>query len=295
MKKSYSGLIAALVTPYTVSGTVNYHELKKLVRHLIKKNIDGFYVGGSTSEAFLLTQDERKNILETVAEENNGEKLVVAHVGQISTELASDLAIHAKSCGADAISAISPFYYKFSVDEVIQYYFDIIESSEMPMFIYNFPALSGFSVTNDVLQRLRVNKNVVGVKFTSNDFFQMERMKNRNVDLTIWNGFDEMLLSGLAAGADGGVGSTYNCIPELIQGIYHYFCIGNLEQAQKYQRLANNIIEVICKHGVFESIKYILETDGFSFGNCRKPFAKITEEGKVELRQVIADTYRQIE
>ena len=61
------------------------------------------------------------------------------------------------------------------------------------------------------------------------------------------------------------------------------------------QIIANNIIEVICKHGVFESIKYILETDGFSFGNCRKPFAKITEEGKVELRQVIADTYRQIE
>ena len=53
---------------------------------------------------------------------------------------------------------------------------------------------------------------VAGVKFTSSDFFQLERMKRAHPDLTIWNGYDEMLLSGLSAGADGGIGSTYNVL-----------------------------------------------------------------------------------
>ena len=75
MKKEYAGLHAALVTPYTETGEVNYRELKKLVRRLIAEGIDGFYVGGSTAETFLLTESERKGILEAVLEENNGEKL----------------------------------------------------------------------------------------------------------------------------------------------------------------------------------------------------------------------------
>ena len=66
MKKEYAGLHAALVTPYTETGEVNYRELKKLVRRLIAEGIDGFYVGGSTAETFLLTESERKGILEAV-------------------------------------------------------------------------------------------------------------------------------------------------------------------------------------------------------------------------------------
>lgn len=114
MKKEYAGLHAALVTPYTETGEVNYRELKKLVRRLIAEGIDGFYVGGSTAETFLLTESERKGILEAVLEENNGEKLVVSHVGAISTRQAVDFAQHAEAAGADAVSAISPFYYKFT-------------------------------------------------------------------------------------------------------------------------------------------------------------------------------------
>lgn len=89
--KKFEGICAALLTPYDTLGKINHAALKKQVRWLIEQGIDGFYVCGSTGEAFLLSTDERKAILDTVCEANNGEKLVIAHVGQISTEHAMDL------------------------------------------------------------------------------------------------------------------------------------------------------------------------------------------------------------
>ena len=283
--KKFEGICAALLTPYDCAGKVNHKVLKKQVRWLIDQGIDGFYVCGSTGEAFLLSQDERKAILETVCEANNGEKLVIAHVGQISTEHALDLGRHAKSAGADAISSISPFYYKFSTEEIQQYYFDLMNGVEMPFFIYNFPAFSGFSLSPEILDKMCQCKYVAGVKFTASDFFQLERMKHAHPELTIWNGYDEMLLSGLSAGADGGIGSTYNVLCPTIRKVYDAFRAGDSTKALRHQHIANDMITLICKFGVFASIKTILGFEGMDFGPCRKPFGAISEEEKEMLKK----------
>lgn len=286
MDAQYHGTYAALVTPYTSDNKVNYDELQKLVCHLIHQGIDGFYVGGSTAEAFLLTNEERKQALEAVVEANAGQKKVICHVGAISTDTAMDFAHHAEKVGADAVSAISPFYYKFSEKEIIGYYDDIMNATSLPMFIYNFPNFSGFSLTEDVLNQMREHQNLAGVKFTSSDMFLLERIKTNNPDLVVWNGFDEMLAAGLMMGADGGIGSTYNCMPVLIHKVFDSFCAGDIAKTQEYQVLANHVIKAICKHGVFASVKTILEMDGFQFHGCRKPFAPMTDEGRAELRKV---------
>lgn len=286
MNQPFQGIVAALVTPFSKDGSVNYGELKKLVRFLIGGGIDGFYVDGSSAETFLLTEKERKRILETVIEENNGEKFIICHVGSISTDAAVDFARHAESAGADAISAISPFYYKFSKEEIIRYYKDIMKSSALPMFLYNFPAFSGFSLTEDVLDELKTCGNLAGVKYTSSDYYLMERMKTKNPDLVIWNGFDEMLLAGLMMGADGGIGSTYNCMAPLIRNIFDSFKAGDIALAQAYQKRANAIIETMLRYGVFASVKTILGFQGLGLGGCRKPFAPMSPEGEKALRAV---------
>lgn len=283
MKKDFKGIYAALLTPYDSCGQIDYKALKKLVRYLIGKKLDGFYVAGSTGEAFLLTLDERKRILETVLEENNGEKTVFAHVGNVSTAFAEECAIHARAAGADAVSAISPFYYKFSVEEVRQYYFDIMDASAMPMLIYNFPDLSGFSLTPELLDDFCQNGHVAGVKFTSNDFFQMERMKSAHPDLTIFNGFDEMLFSGLAAGADGGIGSTYNILAPIIRTIYEGFQKGDYETAKAAQAKVNKVVSITKKYGTFKCIKAVLELDGIRMGDCRRPFQPLDKTAAADM------------
>lgn len=286
MDVNYHGAYAALVTPYTQDNKVNYEELQRLVRYLIDNGIDGFYVCGSTAEAFLLSDVERKNILEAVLEANNGDRKVICHVGAISTDAAVDFTRHAEKAGADAVSAISPFYYKFSEQEIISYYDDIMDATELPMFVYNFPAFSGFSLTDEILTKLEEHKNLAGVKFTSTDMFMLERFKTTHPNLVVWNGFDEMLAAGLIMGADGGIGSTYNCMPRLIHKIIDSFRAGDLASTHAYQTIANDVIKVIGKYGTFASEKALLEMEGFQCNGCRKPFAPMREEGYKALRKV---------
>lgn len=250
MKSEYHGIYAALVTPYTSEGKVDYRELQKLVDYLICQGLEGFYVNGSTAEAFLLSEEERNSTIRAVVEANSGRAKVICHVGAISTEQAISFAKNAEKCGADAVSAISPFYYKFSEAEIVQYYQDIMSSTELPMFVYNFPNFSGFSLTAEVLEKLNRNKNLVGVKFTSSDMFLLEQIKTLHPELVVWNGFDEMLSAGLVMGADGGIGSTYNCMPKLAHKVYDAFEAGNLKEMHLYQARMNKVIKTICKYGV---------------------------------------------
>ncbi len=287
MNRQFQGIYAALVTPYTEAGEVNYREVKRLVRYLIRKGIDGFYVGGSTGEAFILTQKERKQLLEAALEENNGEKKVIAHVGQISTGLACDLARHASEAGADAVSAISPFYYKFSEEEIKGYYTDIMQVSNIPMFLYNFPNFSGFSLSPEVLDDLCKSGDVAGVKFTSNNFYDMERMRSSHPELTIWNGFDEMLISGLTVGADGAIGSTYNILCPIAKMAYESVKRGELGKAREYQELINRLVSISRKYpNIFTVIKAVLERDGLSMGGCRKPFGPLPESAAADVELI---------
>ncbi|MEG1926438.1 MAG: dihydrodipicolinate synthase family protein, partial [Ruthenibacterium sp.] len=123
-------------------------------------------------------------------------------------------------------------------------------------------------------------------KHTSTDLFSLERMKSEDNNLLVYNGFDEMLLAGLVMGADGGIGSTYNCMPQVYIALRNAFLAGDYHKAQKLQMLANNMIEAMVKCGVFASVKYILDLQGFNMNGCRKPFASLTEEQKVLLSDV---------
>lgn len=281
--KDFAGIFPALVTPYKKEQEIDYTHLGNLVEHLNASGVDGFYVCGSTAEAFLLKTEERKKILEAVIEANAGKGKVIAHVGAIGTKLSVDLVKHANNAGADAISSIAPFYYKFDQEEVISYYSELSRNTDLPLFIYNFPSNSGVQLTNAVLDALLALPNVAGIKHTSTDFFQLERIKTKYPDLTVWNGYDEMLLCGLIAGADGGIGSTYNCMPHLILGIYQAYKAHNLEKARSLQQSVNEVIEIMVKYGVFQSVKALLEFQGFEMNGCRSPFKSLSKEALKEL------------
>ena len=116
----------------------------------------------------------------------------------------------------------------------------------------------------------------------------IERMKNAHPELTVFNGYDEMLLSGLSAGADGGIGSTYNVLTPAIRGVYDSFRAGDQASALKYQHIANNMIAVICRFGVFQSLRVLLSLEGMDFGLCREPFMPASEEAREALTKAYA-------
>jgi N-acetylneuraminate lyase len=287
--RDLKGIHAALITPFKANGEVNYTVLKNIVEHLIKSGIDGFYVGGSTAEAFLLTVEERKNILEAVVEANNSRAKIIAHTGSIGTDLTVDLALHAKKAGADAISAVTPFYYKFSNEEVLNYYYEIADRTEMPTIIYNFPNLTGFSLSVKNLEDLAKNKNIAGVKYTAMDLYTLERFKYLNPNMTIFNGFDEVFLYGLMAGADGGIGSTYNFMPKKYRKLLDLFNAGKYDEARIMQHEINDLIDVVAKYGAMATAKEFLTLEGFDCGICRSPNKPLSAEAKADIKKAFEE------
>lgn len=275
----YNGIFTALLTPFDNNNRVNEKELEKLVKYNLNMGVRGFYVGGSTAEAFLLSTKERKQIMDivkTVAPEST----LIAHIGSINEGEATELAIHAKKLSYDVISSVAPFYYKFSFEEIKNYYFRLVDAAELPMLVYHFPAFSGVNMGMNEMGQFLLDDRFLGIKYTSNDFFTMEQCKANFPNKIVYNGFDEMFLAGLSMGADGGIGSTYNFMANKFVKMKALFEAGNISDARELQKEANKIITLLCKVGVMQAEKEVLNQLGFNFGVCRRPFSEPNSEQK---------------
>jgi len=286
--KQYKGIFTALLTPFDKENKINEKELERLVKFNVDMGVSGFYVGGSTAEAFMLSTDERKLIMDVVRDAAP-DKTLIAHVGSIDERVAVALGKHAKALSYDMVSSVTPFYYKFSFSEIKDYYFRVADASELPMLVYHFPAFSGVSIGAKEMSEFLSDARFAGIKYTSNDFFALEQCKTGFPDKIVYNGYDEMLLAGLSMGADGGIGSTYNFMASKFVSICKLFSENRIKEAQEIQKEANRIITVLCKVGVMQAEKEVLCQLGFDFGECRHPFGRVSEEAKALIRKEITE------
>lgn len=280
------GIYTALLTPFDSNNKINKAALEQLIRHNIAMGVRGFYVGGSTAEAFLLTTEERKQVME-ICKAAAPEQKLIAHIGSVREDEALELSLHAKELGYDAISSVAPFYYKFSFEEIRNYYFRLAEASRMPMIVYHFPAFSGVSMGVKEISTFLERDEFIGIKFTSNDFFTLEQVRAAFPDKLIYNGYDEMFMAGLSMGADGGIGSTYNFMADKFVKIQELFRQNRIQEAQALQKEANRIITILCRIGVMQAEKEVLNQLGIPFGVCRRPFGEPTSEQKALIAKEI--------
>lgn len=284
--KNFKGIFTALLTPFDCNDRINRTSLEQLIKMNLKAGVTGFYVGGSTGEAFLMNESERKELLKIV-KEAAPESTLIAHIGSINEREAISLGKYAKYLEYDAISSVAPFYYKFSFEEIKNYYYRIAEISELPMLVYNFPSFSGVNMGIDEFRQFLSSDKFLGLKHTSQDFFSLEQCKTNFPDKFIYNGFDEMCLAGLSMGADGAIGSTYNFMADKFVEIYKLFGEERLKEAYEIQKEANRIISVLSRIGVMQGEKEILNQMGFSFGHCRTPFSELSDEQKNLIKEEI--------
>lgn len=291
---NYKGIYTALLTPFDKNDKINRTELEKLIRHNLKMGVKGFYVCGSTGEAFLLTTDERKEVMRIV-KETAPDATLIAHIGSVDEREATELALYAETLGYNAISSVTPFYYKFSFDEIKNYYLRLANATSLPMLVYYIPAFSGVNMGVGEISQFLNNEKFLGVKFTSNDFFTLEQCKTNFPHKIVFNGYDEMFLSGLSMGADGGIGSTYNFLADKFVKIQQLFEQNKIAQAQQLQREVNRIIVILCNIGVMQAEKEVLNQLGLDFGICRKPFGEVTAEQKELIAKEIIPYITKIE
>lgn len=252
-----------------------------MIRHNIDKmKVDGLYVGGSTGENFMLDTATKKQIFQIAKDEAKEAVALIAQIGGPNLYEAIELGQYATALGYDAISAVTPFYYKFSFAEIKQYYFDILEAVDNRMIVYSIPFLTGVEIGLSQFGELFAHPKIIGVKFTAADFYLLERLRSTYPDVLIYSGFDEMLLPALVNNVDGAIGSTYNVNGLLARQTMELAQAGKYAEALEAQRRSNNLISDILDNGLYATIKQLLVLEGCNAGPflCRKPMASPTEK-----------------
>jgi N-acetylneuraminate lyase len=284
-KNKFRGVFTALLTPMHEDGRLDLESLERLVEHQITQGIQGFYVGGSTGEGFILTSEERMNVLKTVVQAAKGRVTLISHVGCISTMESIRLARHAESLGVDAVSAVVPFYYKVGPTEISEHYRAIMSSVSLPMIIYHFPGATGVQLSLDFYEEMARNPQCIGVKFTSLNLFEMQQIRSRcGEGFLIWNGHDEVYAGGALMGADGAIGSTFNMLPGLFAKLCLHQARSDWSTVQALQTQANTVIAHMLNYDVIPYEKYILYLQGIiRHPAVRQPLRQFTSVERAEI------------
>lgn len=285
MPRILRGIFPALVTPMSEDGSeVNYSALRQLVEMQITSGVHGFFICGGSGEGILLTADERRQILETVLDQNRRRVKIIAHVGAISTAQGQELARHAASLDVDAIAAIPPIYFKVDATALRDHYRLIAEAAgETPLWVYNIPSATGVEITANVMADLMTIPTVSGIKYSSYNLFDMKKIIALSPNITVLSGFDEVCVAGLSMGAHGAIGSTYNVLPATFVKLYDAATRGDWAQAQEIQGRANEVIQALISVPLMAGMKAILAAWGIPCGGPRRPQRPLTESERAAI------------
>ncbi|MGX2951113.1 N-acetylneuraminate lyase [Ursidibacter sp. B-7004-1] len=288
--KNLKGIFSALLVSFNADGTINEKGLRQIIRHNIDKmKVDGLYVGGSTGENFMLSTEEKKEIFRIAKDEAKDQVALIAQVGSVNLKEAVELGKYATELGYDSLSAVTPFYYKFSFPEIKNFYETIIRETGSPMIVYSIPFLTGVNIGVAQFAELFQNPKIIGVKFTAGDFYLLERLRKAFPEHLIYAGFDEMMLPAAVLGVDGAIGSTFNVNGVRARQIFELAQQGKIKEAFEIQNVTNDLIEGILGNGLYQTIKGLLEEEGVQAGYCREPMTKeLNAEQKAVVKQLKA-------
>ncbi|MGI5989119.1 MAG: N-acetylneuraminate lyase [Lachnospiraceae bacterium] len=291
-KSDFTRIYSALMVPFHADESVNYEALRQLVEREVQEGVEGFYVCGSSGEGLLMSVEEREKVTECVLDQVAGRAPVIAHCGTIRTADVIRLARHAIKAGCVAVSMIPPYYYHFSMDDITHYYLDVIDAvPDAPVIIYNIPSFTGIEFSKDNASELLANPNIIGIKHTSKDLYNLERMATDYPEKVLINGYDEQFLAALCMGAQATIGTTVNLFYPLFKGVRAAFDARDLDTGKILQQDINWRMENIVKVGLFPATKYGCALKGTDCGTCRRPFRDITQEQKALIRKTVETPY----
>lgn len=243
------GNIPALLTPFTKEGAVDVPKLRAFIDYLVPQ-VDGLFACGSYASGPLLSDSQRQEVMEVIADQVRGRVPVILHVGHPSTDVTIATAKIADGLGFDGISSLPPYYYRHGAASVTNHFRRLIDAVETPTYVYHNPALSNNSVTPRQLAEL-AGHGLAGVKDSSADIRNFYDFIDA-VDVPGFRfiiGSQTMILPALQAGGHGCVSGVGNLYPKFINAIFAAFAAGDIDRALALQFEANKM-RVVCGAGI---------------------------------------------
>jgi 4-hydroxy-tetrahydrodipicolinate synthase len=219
MRATFTGVGTALITPFTQSGDLDEAAVRRLARRQIDAGVHFLVPCGTTGETPTLSEDEKRRIVESVVEEAAGRALVLAGAGGYDTREVVHAARAMEQAGANGLLSVTPYYNKPTPEGLYQHYKALIESTSLPVIVYNVPGRTGCNVDPATLARLATLDRIVGVKEASGNMTQMvEICRIVPKDFLVLCGDDALTLPLMAVGGRGIISVASNQAPaEMVQ------------------------------------------------------------------------------
>lgn len=269
------GVIVPLLTPFADEGErLDEEALEANIHWLLARGVHGFMPCGTTSEAPLLTLDERKRILEITVAAARGRAPVLAHVGAATTATTIELARHAVEVGADAVSVVTPWYYLLSEEALLLHFRRVAEAvPQIPFFLYNIPQNTNNVITRTLAERVIAHcPNVMGIKDSAGKMDSLQGFVGlRAGTFQVVCGSDTLQFAALEAGAVAGVSGNANVVPEIVVALYNAYGSGDKARAQQEQARLDLAAQAMGNGGSLALFKAVGAWRGQRLGSVRAP------------------------
>ncbi|MCC6700468.1 MAG: 4-hydroxy-tetrahydrodipicolinate synthase [Fluviicola sp.] len=286
----FKGAGVALVTPFLADMSIDFPALRRLVREQIAGGTNFLVVQGTTGESPTLNANEKKQVLETVLEENNGALPIVYGVGGNNTMAVAE-AFKQIPAGVDGILSVAPYYNKPIQRGFVAHYKAIAEATDLPIIMYNVPGRTGSNMLAETTLELAEVKNIVAMKEASGNMEQiMEIIRCKPEGFLLLSGDDAITMPLIAAGADGVISVVANSFPAQFSQMVAASLNGDLATARKLHYDLLPITKLFFTEGNPGGVKIALEELGWMAPHMRLPLVQVSDA----LKQAIVAATKQL-
>jgi len=270
------GIFVPLLVPLDRQGEIDETEFQRFVSWLIDRGVHGLYPNGSTGEFTRFTCEERRRIVQIVADECGGRVPILAGAAEANVkETLAACAAYAEM-GVTAVAIVAPYYYRLGPESVFAYFADIARNSPIDLTLYNIPMFAS-PIDVSTIHRLAMEfPRIVGIKDSSGDLASMMRMisaiRPRRPDFSFLTGWEAVLVPMLTVGCDGGTHASSNVVPEITRLMYDLFRAGHIDSAMKWQFRILELFDAMLLPFEFpDGFRAAAGLRGFHFGQGRQP------------------------
>ncbi|MDF2958718.1 MAG: dapA [Paenibacillus sp.] len=285
------GIIPPIITPLKEDRTVDTAALKGLAKYMMQCGVNGIFAMGTAAESPMLTRSQRERALVALTEECSGKLPLLFGVMETSTDRVLELVREAEELRADAIVAVSPYYFRVKPKEIVKHFAAIREATDLPMVIYNVPVYTGNPIDADTVNEISRFPNVIAFKDSSGNMPQFQKTIRLTQDIpnfSVMQGVQVLSVISLQMGASGLIPGVGNVIPDQMVSLYHAVQNDQLEEAYRIQDFVVKLEESFAIEGYsLPVLKAMPQMLGYGEGIPHYPLSKLTEDGFEKLRTIL--------
>ncbi len=284
----FRGVFIPLITPFH-DGRVNTPVLEKLAVDLLNDGVAGLVPCGTTGESPVLSEDDRREVIETCVQVVGDRGLVIAGTGSNNTETAVRHSREAQEAGANALLVVAPYYNRPNQEGLYAHFKAVAESTDLPIILYNIPKRTGVNIDADTIARLAKLPNIAGVKEASGDPNMVMDVIARTNDFAVLAGDDHMVYPTLALGGVGTIAaSAHIAAPEWVR-LVRLCEDGHWDEARALHYRLLPLARVLFTEPSPAPLKAALEMLGYAVGEPKLPLVPASGACRARLRTVLAE------